>query len=104
MMKTKLIALLLGIVILVVSCKDFLALKPETSYSHPETLEDINALLNYESRVNGARMTLRSILRATVPVPRITKSCIAGTKSLFLMMAERAKIGCFPMKLSYMLM
>ena len=52
-MKTKLIALLLGIVILVVSCKDFLALKPETSYSHPETLEDINALLNYESRVNG---------------------------------------------------
>jgi tetratricopeptide (TPR) repeat protein len=52
MMKTKQIALL-GLCIVMVSCKDFLALKPETSYSHPETLEDINALLNYESRVNG---------------------------------------------------
>lgn len=51
-MKTKLIALL-GLCISIVSCKDFLALKPDTSYSHPETLEDINALLNYESRVNG---------------------------------------------------
>lgn len=51
-MKTKFIAVL-GICIAVVSCKDYLALKPDTSYSHPETLEDINALLNYESRVNG---------------------------------------------------
>lgn len=51
-MKTKIIALL-GLCIIMVSCKDFLALKPETSYSHPESLEDINALLNYESRVNG---------------------------------------------------
>ncbi len=51
-MKTKIIALL-GLCITMVSCKDFLALKPETSYSHPESLEDINALLNYESRVNG---------------------------------------------------
>ncbi len=51
-MKTKIIALM-GLCLCIVSCKDFLALKPDTSYSHPETLEDINALLNYESRVNG---------------------------------------------------